>query len=304
MSAPPPRVAALFVNYNSGEYVANAVSSLLAQRVGGKPADVELVVVDNASPERESDRPHLEKVRREHGATLLWSDRNEGYSGGMARALAASRAPIVAAINPDVLFAESALERLLECLLSSPQVGMVGPCGYLDRDRLVYLPINALPTLDDEIARFRGRFSAEASLAYSIPRARETHRVNRAREPIDVGMLSGACMLLRRETVDRIGFFDPIYPLFYEDGDLCRRVHGAGLRVVHVPGAPITHFVSRSVVTAPKSDDPMKRWATARRRYFRRWYGPLGEAFVDRLDREMPKRHRFSGKPATPCVDL
>lgn len=297
------RVAALFVNYNSGRYLSRAVSSLWAQTVDGAPAQAEVVVVDNASPKLDADRPTLERLRDDHGVTVVWNGENVGYGRGMNLALERTSARYVAAINPDVVFAPGALQALLDAL-DDPRAGAVGPRGYLDDDRQVFLPINQLPTLDDEMARFRGRFSARASLRHSLALARESHRVNRAEEPVEVGMLSGACVLMRRDTVERVGFFDPRFPLFYEDSDLCRRVRAAGLRNVYVPRAEMTHFVSRSVVSAPKSDDPMKRWARARALYFRKWYGPLGESLIATLDREAARHSRFSGKTATPCTSL
>src|SRR6185436_7082280 len=78
-----PRIAALVVNYNSGEYLPRALHSLWAQRIGGKPAELEVVVVDNASPDREKERPVLEKLREEKGIRLIWNDKNSGYAGGM-----------------------------------------------------------------------------------------------------------------------------------------------------------------------------------------------------------------------------
>ncbi len=299
-----PRVAALFVNYNTGEYMFRAACSLWAQRIDGAPLDVELVVVDNDSPLRASDRPWLERLRDEHGATIVWSDRNDGYSGGMNRALALTTAPIVLVSNPDLLYTEGCIEEMLHVLLADPRAGTVGPRGYLDEERQIFLPINPLPTLEDEVAKFRGRFSQKRSLDYSIQRARETHRMNGSVEPSDVGMLSGASMLFRRSDVEALGLFDERFPLYYEDSDLCRRYTTAGRRVLYVPGASVTHYVSRSVSTAPKHDSPMDRWRVGHYRYFRKWYGPLGESLVRRIETEIPRHGRRAGRPATPCEDL
>ncbi|MBL8694171.1 MAG: glycosyltransferase family 2 protein [Planctomycetes bacterium] len=299
-----PRLAALFVNYNTGEYARRAVTSLWAQRVYGHPLETEVVVVDNCSPLRERDRPFLEWLRDEHGVKVIWNDRNAGYSAGMNLALAHTSASHVLVVNPDVFFQEGCVEAMLDVLHSSDDVGCVGPFDFLDEALDLHLPIHPLPTLEDEVAKYRGRFRRSASLTYSISRAKEAHRVHHSTAPVEVGMISGACMLFRRSTIEQIGFFDERYPLYYEDSDLCRRVWAAGLRVVQVPSARMTHFVSRAVSTATSQDSPMKRWYTARLRYFRKWYGPLGEELVRRIEEEIPKRWRFAGKPATPCEDL
>ena len=53
--------------------------------------------------------------------------------------------------------------------------------------------------------------------------------------------VSGACMLVRRETLERLGGWDEGFFLYCEDIDLCRRVHDLGLEVHYEPGATVTH---------------------------------------------------------------
>jgi GT2 family glycosyltransferase len=68
----------------------------------------------------------------------------------------------------------------------------------------------------------------------------------RRREPLEVPMLSGACILTRRSVIDRVGGFDPGYFLYYEDTDWCRRVRLAGYPLVYVPDAEIVHYFNQS----------------------------------------------------------
>lgn len=262
----PMRIAALFVSYNSGEYLPRAVHSLWAQRIHGEPAEIEVILVDNNSPKRESFRAAYEELRDRYGVTLVWHDRNDGYAGGMNLALQYSHSPFVLATNPDVIYQPGCLEKLTDCLLTNDRIGLAGPKGFLDDGMELVLPINQLPSLDDEVERFRGRFSKRASLEYSLRLAREMHSFYHVREPRPLRMLSGACVMARRSIIDKHGFFDNRFPLFYEDSDLCHRYAADGLDLMYVPEAAMTHYVSRSVASAPKNDDPMKRWTIARRR--------------------------------------
>ena len=54
----PQRLAALLVNYNSGQYAERCAASLVDEwaALGRDRADLELVVVDNASP---TDQEHF-----------------------------------------------------------------------------------------------------------------------------------------------------------------------------------------------------------------------------------------------------
>ena len=51
----------------------------------------------------------------------------------------------------------------------------------------------------------------------------------------------GACMLLRREAVEEVGYCDEDYFLFSEETDWCYRFREAGWEVVFFPGAECVH---------------------------------------------------------------
>ena len=119
--------------------------------------------------------------------------------------------------------------------------------------------------------------SIKAQRAYSRRRTREAVRIWTAPGDVDLSMLSGCCFLMHRAFVERIGFFDERFPLYYEDTDLSVRVRRAGKRIVQVGGSAVVHFFDRSGQTA--NELKMERYWRSRRLYYRKWYGPLG-AFV------------------------
>ena len=63
--------------------------------------------------------------------------------------------------------------------------------------------------------------------------------------------VSGACLMVRREVVDRVGAFDEGYFLFVEDMDWCRRIRDAGWAVVYLPDAVVTHHIGSSRGAVP-----------------------------------------------------
>ncbi len=56
--------------------------------------------------------------------------------------------------------------------------------------------------------------------------------------------VTGACMYLRRRTIERVGLFDEAYGMAYEDVDYCLRSWQEGLRVVYFPAAKLVHHES------------------------------------------------------------
>jgi GT2 family glycosyltransferase len=73
------------------------------------------------------------------------------------------------------------------------------------------------------------------------------------RTSVAVDWMSGACLLARRDALEKVGGFDERYFLYWEDADLCRRLRFAGYHVRYVPGATAVHDVGHSSRTARAS---------------------------------------------------
>lgn len=62
----------------------------------------------------------------------------------------------------------------------------------------------------------------------------------------NVSFATGACLMIRREVLFKIGLFDQRYFLYYEDADLNVRIKKAGYEIVYVPPAVLWHNNSGS----------------------------------------------------------
>ena len=54
-------------------------------------------------------------------------------------------------------------------------------------------------------------------------------------------LTTGACMLVKKEVFEKIGFFDEKYFLYLEDMDFCVRAKNAGFRIIFEPEAIVWH---------------------------------------------------------------
>lgn len=270
------RVPAIIVNYNCAAYTAACVRSLLAQRftgMDGRPGRVAVIVVDNASP-REGEGERLAEIER-LGATVLRNDRNAGYSGGLAAGLALAEGDPVFVVNPDVLLFPGCLEHLYRALLDDPRAAASAPLGWWDPHRELRLPPNLpAPTLGDFCVQSMGLLSRAVGRRYSLRRSRLAVAYWRREETAPCPMLSGSCLLIRREAIERIGFFDERFPLYYEDTDWFFRVMRAGWRLLHVPRAEMVHFYSRSAST--DQAEALRRYHRSQEEFFAKHYGRAG----------------------------
>jgi GT2 family glycosyltransferase len=64
--------------------------------------------------------------------------------------------------------------------------------------------------------------------------------------PVEVDSVIGACMLVRRQTVEQVGLLDEEYFLFLEETDWCYRIKKAGWRIYHIPQAEVLHLQGKS----------------------------------------------------------
>jgi glycosyltransferase involved in cell wall biosynthesis len=66
--------------------------------------------------------------------------------------------------------------------------------------------------------------------------------------------VTGACMYVRREVIDRVGLLDEAYPMAYEDVDWCLRAWQAGFWVLYFPAAQLVHHesVTRGAELGPR----------------------------------------------------
>jgi GT2 family glycosyltransferase len=108
----------------------------------------------------------------------------------------------------------------------------------------------------------------------------------------DVAVLSGACTLVPRDVVERIGGWDELFRMDFGDIDLCLRIRELGLRVICVPWSRALHLES---VTRPSIGDPRDRVA-----FHSRW----GRRYADGDPWHHPAyRHGYEGELRLAGVD-
>jgi GT2 family glycosyltransferase len=224
MSRPPdaPRVTVVVVTWQGRHLLGPCLDSLRRQTV---PARV--LIVDNASTDGTVD--HL---AAEHpDVEVLVSPRNEGFAGGVARALEHVGTPYVALLNNDATAAPDWLATLVAHADAHPEAAAVtsrmlladaGPPTVNNTGVLL------LPT-----GHGADRGLGEPDGAY--PDAGE------------VFGFSGGAALLRTDAVRRVGGMPARFFLYYEDTDLSWRLRLAGWTIRYEPAAVVQHAHSATV---------------------------------------------------------
>lgn len=220
--------AAVVVNYEAGDALAECVASLLAD---GSAGPVDVVVVDNGSTDGSvrTLRAAFPDVRVVDVAA------NPGYGAAANRGIAATTAPVVAVCNPDLVIRPGSAAAMLAAF-ADPAVGAAGP-RMLNPDGTTYPSARRDPALVDAVGH--------AVLGRVRPGNRFTRRYRELdADPgvaRDVDWVSGAAVWLRRSAVEGVGGWDERFFMYMEDVDLGRRLRAAAWRIRYEPAATVVH---------------------------------------------------------------
>ncbi|MNS13996.1 N-acetylglucosaminyl-diphospho-decaprenol L-rhamnosyltransferase [compost metagenome] len=213
------RVSILIVTWNSEETIVSCLSSV--------PADAEVVVFDNAS----SDGTVALVKQAFPAVTVVESAANLGFGTACNMAAQHAHGRYYLLLNPDAALHPEAIDSLCGVLDAEPACGGVGP-RILNAEGDLELSWDRWLTPAQEWIR-RGNHAGKRKV---IPPATRC----------EVDWISGACILLRAESWQQVGGFDPEFFLYFEDADLCRRLTQAGWSIQYEPAAKVTHLKGRS----------------------------------------------------------
>jgi GT2 family glycosyltransferase len=222
-----PLVCVVVLSWNRKADTLVCLESLLNQTY----PNTQVVLVDNGSV----DDSVIAARSAFPSITIIENSTNLGYARGnnigIQYALDHS-ASYVLALNNDTVVDPGLVENLLQVAVSDPQIAAVGPKILFHADLTLLWSAGGRISYSETISRMRGF------------RQRDRGQFDRQE---DVDCLPGCAILMRREVLEQIGLFDPVFsPAYFEDTDWCMRARKCGYRLVYAPDAKMWHKVSLS----------------------------------------------------------
>ncbi len=268
MGTPP--VGVVVVSYHTGPALFASLGAVLAE-----PGVDRVVVVDNGNDA--GTRAELAALAAaEPRLDVAPQPANLGFAGGCHAGAARLDQPLLLLLNPDCVIQSGALAALVDAVAGEPG-------DWLATVRLA----------DPDGREQRGGRRTEATPLQCLGEALQLHRllgprcrVNLAGAPLPPGLsavpaISGAFMLMRRATWDRLGGLDRGYFLHVEDLDLCHRLRALGGRCLVLGRVECRHAKGTSRASG---------WVVERHklagfwryfdRHFRRRYGVVALAAI------------------------
>lgn len=226
----------IIVSWNTARLLENCLASILANP---PTSPFEIWVVDNASAD-ESPGIVRERFPQVH---LVENRENIGFARANNQAIQQCNGKYILLLNPDTLVTSSALQSLIDFLDKHPKAGAAG-AKILNSDRSLQIASHPRPTLSRELWRL---FHLDTLFPYA---AYPTTKW-KTKQPQEVDVLIGACLLLRKDVLDQVGYLDEDYFIYSEEVDLCYRIQRAGWQLFWIPEAEVVHFGGQSTQQVP-----------------------------------------------------
>jgi GT2 family glycosyltransferase len=262
------------VTYNSAKLIGQLLTHLHSEfEREGDHLHAEVIVVDNASRDGTADF-----VRRNFPwVKLVASTLNLGFAAGNNLAAQQAVGRHLLLLNPDAMPEPGSLRAGVALMDAHPEVGLGGG-ELLGTDGSRQPSARMFPTLRDEIFTLSG-------LAARHPTSRLFARLDRRwANPDDtatVDWIPGAFVFVPMQAFRQLGGFDERFFMYYEEVDLCRRLHGAGLSVQYWPSLKAVHIGGASAKTVEharvsRAGSQLESWRMrSALLYYRKHHGAL-----------------------------
>lgn len=224
------------VSYNAREELEACLSSVVAETEDGTP---EIIVADNAS----ADGSVAMVQDRFPGVDVLESNENLGFARASNLCWRRAHKPLVLFLNSDTVVPQGALARMVAIMNDRGDVGALGP-RLKNADGSIQMSFGNMLSFSAELRQKllnAGYRNGRGPLRGYVEKLHARERT--------VDWVSGACLLTRRELLERVGGFDEEFFLYSEDVDLCARLRAQGARILFTPAIEIIHHRGRSVDT-------------------------------------------------------
>jgi GT2 family glycosyltransferase len=174
---------------------------------------------------------------------VIKSNTNTGFSAGNNLARNGTKGEIVLFLNPDTELKDKAIEKCLRVLQQHGNIGAVTCKVLLPGGKLDYSCHRGLPTVWNTFCYWTGLsklFPHHAAFAGYTASYLNTDK------PHKIDCISGTFLMVKREVLDKINWWDEDYWWNGEDIEFCFRVRKAGYGIWYEPSETVLHFKGSS----------------------------------------------------------
>jgi GT2 family glycosyltransferase len=229
-------LSVVIVNYNVVNFLEQCLNSVVA---ASQNLQIEVFVVDNNSVDGSAAlvRDKFPTVK------LISNTENVGFSIANNQAIHQSNGRYVLLLNPDTVVEQDTFDKCIAYMDAHPTAGGMGVRMIDGKGRFLPESKRGLPTPAVSFYKIFG-------LSRLFPKSKkfgtyhlgflDEHQIH------EVDVLSGAFMLMRSETLKKVGLLDEAFFMYGEDIDLSYRIQLGGYQNIYFPETKIIHYKGES----------------------------------------------------------
>lgn len=234
-------LSVIIVNYNTREKLKMCLESVFASAT---KFSFEVFAVDNASSDGSAALVSAKFPR----VKLIENRDNVGYAKANNQAIRETIGRYILLLNSDVEVSPDTFDKMIAFMDNDDTVGISGCKVLKPNGRLDLACRRSFPDLAGAIFRFTG-------LSFLFPKSRfSSYNLTflPENEIAEVDSVMGAFLMIRRQTVDKIGLLDEDYFMYGEDMDWCFRAKEADWKVMYAPITSVIHHKGSSSRKTPR----------------------------------------------------
>jgi hypothetical protein len=216
-----PKISIIILNCNGGKFLNNCLKSVFATNY----PDFEVILVDNGSTDG-SPQLALRQFASPKNLQVILNEKNLGFAGGNNQGATKAKGDWLLFLNNDTEVEKNWLRNLIDEVLKDKKVAAAG-CKQRSLVKRTHL---------DAVGGYLDRFGWSQKTGYKEKDKGQYDKV------CEIFYGQGSSLLVKADIFKKIGGFDESYIIYYEEVDLCWRIHLASFKIIFVPRALIYHF--------------------------------------------------------------
>lgn len=228
----------IILNYKTKGLVKQCIRNV---KVSIADLDYEIIIIDNGSDDG------CEEMMRENFSDIkfIQTGKNIGFAAGNNVGIKEAKGKHIMLLNPDVTVLNGSIEKMVRYMKDNENIGLAGP-KLINPDGSYQISCRTFQT--PKLIMYRR--TPLGKLWFAKKQLREhlmldfDHSTNK-----EVDWVMGACMLVRKSALEKVGLLDERFFFYVEDMDWCRRFWENDNKVYYIAKAEMVHLFERASET-------------------------------------------------------
>lgn len=237
------KVAVIVLNWNRHRETIECLKSIRELRIVN--CELWVYVVDNGSTDGCVDK--IKNTNEKLNIQIIQNKQNLGYAGGNnvgIRQALKDGADFVVVLNNDTIVDKNLIIEFLKEAQENPDAGIFSPKIYFAKGFEFHKNRYSKKDLGRVIWAAGG--DLDWNNVYGANHGVDEVDSGQFEKEREIDFATGACMFVRREVFEKVGFFNEDYFLYFEDVEFCERVKRRSFKILYAPNSFLWHKVAQS----------------------------------------------------------